>query len=78
MEEHQIQHIPFLQGNVLQIGSNVSLASLWPRIDTKWESIEDLNDVAQVCRLQYRDFSVLFAADAEVKVQDNLIGLGSM
>ncbi len=66
----------FLRGDKLSTDDGVVISSLWPASNAAWNEVKDLNDVAQVCRLTFYDFSALFTADAGANIDQQLARFG--
>jgi competence protein ComEC len=75
IKEQHIPEVQFLRGSEARIEEGVVLKSLWPNANAPWQAVRDLNDVAQVCELQFHDFSALFTADAGANVEQKLDSL---
>jgi len=53
---------------------DVKLEVLFPKVNTDEENKEDINETCLVMKLKYRDFSMLFTADAVKEVMDKVNG----
>jgi beta-lactamase superfamily II metal-dependent hydrolase len=76
IEQQKITQRYFMRGEAINTDDNVSIKSLWPPPNSNWDSVADLNDVAQVCLLQYQNFRALFTADAGANIDQQLEKLG--
>jgi beta-lactamase superfamily II metal-dependent hydrolase len=73
LEQENITKDYFLAGEEIKTDDNVYLSSLWPKSDTNWQDIADLNDVAEVFVLQFHYFKAIFTGDAGANVDQQII-----
>lgn len=72
-------HVPenyFLTGSTVSLDNDITLTSLWPPPTSDWQHVQDLNDVAEVFRLQYGPFTALFTGDAGANIDQKLLQAG--
>lgn len=70
-QEKNINLIVVKQGDVIEIEKDITMRILWPNTESVTKNT--LNNNSIVCKINYKDFSVLFTGDIEKKAENALI-----
>ena len=70
-QEKNINLIVVKQGDVIEIEKDITMRILWPNTESVTKNT--LNNNSIVCKINYKDFSVLFTGDIEKEAENALI-----